>query len=63
MNFSNNSLVRLTSEFINICKAETISTVPVPYGLVTSATYVPKQELADFLLTIPFAPYYAHMEV
>jgi hypothetical protein len=62
MNFSNNAMVGLPREFINSCKAENIVIASVANGIVSVATDIPKQDLTNFLLTIPFAADFAHIK-
>jgi hypothetical protein len=62
LNFSNNSMAILPCEFINRCKAEIAVISPIANCLVTTATDIPKQELTDFLYSIPFAADSTHME-
>jgi hypothetical protein len=56
------ALVELSCEFIKSCKTETIVTTLVANGTVTIATYIPKQDITNFLLVIPFAANSSLME-
>jgi hypothetical protein len=62
LNFSNNLVVGLSREFINSSIVETIGNTLVADNFVTIAIDVPKKDLTNFLLAIPFAADSIHMK-